>query len=287
MALIIALINIVGWGLIPLTVKGSPQSQIAGMGIGASATALIIYLFTRPSIDAGTWAVAFVAGMLWTIGQMGQFISYTRIGVSGTIPLSTGFQLVGNSLIGVLIFGEWPTTQAKVIGFIALALVVIGIVLSSKSDDQGSGNANAKNIMFLLITTIGFWIYSSFPKLIAKNINPNVSGLDYIFPEMFGVLIGTVVYIIGSHSTEVYRNKMLWRNSIAGIEFSIGTLFYLLSVKQNGVTNAFIYSQLCSVISTFGGILFLHEKKSKREMIYIVIGLVFIVAGSTLTGFAK
>lgn len=194
MALLIALVNIIGWGLIPLTVKDSPQSQIAGMGIGASATALIIYLFTRPAFDAATWAVAFVAGMLWTIGQMGQFISYTRI--------------------GVLIFGEWPTAQAKVIGFIALALVVIGIVLSSKSDDKGSGDANAKNLAFLLITTIGFWIYSSFPKLIAKDI---MNGLDYIFPEMLGVLVGTVVYVIASHSTAVYRNKMIWRNSIAGV----------------------------------------------------------------------
>lgn len=217
MALLIALVNIIGWGLIPLTVKDSPQSQIAGMGIGASATALIIYLFTRPAFDAATWAVAFVAGMLWTIGQMGQFISYTRIGVSGTIPLSAGFQLVGNSLIGVLIFGEWPTAHAKVIGFIALALVVIGIVLSSKSDDKGSGDANAKNLAFLLITTIGFWIYSSFPKLIAKDINPGVNGLDYIFPEMLGVLVGTVVYVVASHSTAVYRNKMIWRNSIAGV----------------------------------------------------------------------
>lgn len=191
MALLIALINIVGWGLIPLTVKGSPASQIAGMGIGASASALIIYLFTRPAFDAATWGVAFVAGMLWAIGQMGQFISFTRIGVSGTIPLSAGFQLIGNSLIGVLIFGEWPTALAKIIGFVALALVVIGIVLSSRSDDQESGNANAKNIAFLLVTTIGFWIYSSFQKLIAKDINPNVNGLDYILPEMLGVLGGT------------------------------------------------------------------------------------------------
>ena len=128
---------------------------------------------------------------------MGQFISYTRI--------------------GVLIFGEWPTAQAKVIGFIALALVVIGIVLSSKSDDKGSGDANAKNLAFLLITTIGFWIYSSFPKLIAKDINPGVNGLDYIFPEMLGALVGTVVYVIASYSTAVYRNKMIWRNSIAGV----------------------------------------------------------------------
>ncbi len=143
-------------------------------------------------------------------------------------------------------------------------------MLSSKSDDKGSGDANAKNIAFLLITTIGFWIYSSFPKLIAKDINPGVNGLDYIFPEMLGVLVGTVVY----------RNKMIWRNSIVGVEFGIGTLFYLFSVMQNGVTNTFIYSQLCSVISTFGGIWFLHEEKSKRKMTYIIIGLIFIVGGS-------
>ncbi len=31
MALLIALVNIIGWGLIPLTVKDSPQSQIAGV----------------------------------------------------------------------------------------------------------------------------------------------------------------------------------------------------------------------------------------------------------------
>ncbi len=64
---------------------------------------------------------------------------------------------------------------------------------------------------------------------------------------MLGVLVGTVIYVIGSHSTAVYRNKMIWRNSLAGVEFGIGTLFYLFSAKQNGVTNAFIYSQLCSV----------------------------------------
>ena len=35
MALLIALINIIGWGLIPLTVNGTPAHQNAGMGMGA------------------------------------------------------------------------------------------------------------------------------------------------------------------------------------------------------------------------------------------------------------
>ncbi|GAA0868058.1 hypothetical protein GCM10008918_06000 [Lactobacillus kefiranofaciens subsp. kefiranofaciens] len=74
MALLIALINIVGWVLIPLTVKGSPAHQIAGMGLGAFITAFItafiIYLCTRPAFDAATWGVAFIAGMLWTNGTI-------------------------------------------------------------------------------------------------------------------------------------------------------------------------------------------------------------------------
>ena len=201
MAFLIALINIVAWALIPLTVRKSPASQIAGMGIGTSATALIIYLFTRPAFDLVIWTVALCAGALWTIGQMGQFISFKRIGVSGTIPLSAGFQLVGNSLIGVL--------------------------------------------------------------------------------------VGTTIYVLATHSGRVYRQRATWHNALAGIEFSIGTLFYLFSVKHNGVTDAFIYSQLSSILSTFGGILFLHEHKTHREMIYITIGLVLIVGGSIMTGFAK
>ena len=39
-----------------------------------------------------------------------------------------------------------------------------------------------------------------------------------------------------------------------------------------------------TVLPVSGGIWFLHEEKSKREMTYIVIGLIFIIGGSILTG---
>ena len=41
------------------------------------------------------------------------------------------------------------------------------------------------------------------------------------------------------------------------------------------------------VLPVSGGIWFLHEEKSKREMTYIIIGLIFIVGGSILIGFTK
>ena len=42
-------------------------------------------------------------------------------------------------------------------------------------------------------------------------------------------------------------------------------------------------SQLCVVISTLGGMIFLHEAKTKKGYIYTGIGLVLIVVGAILT----
>ena len=63
---------------------------------------------------------------------MNQYRAFTQIGVSQTMPLSTGMQLVGTSLMGVVAFGDWGTVQAKIIGAVALALIIIGIWMTTK-----------------------------------------------------------------------------------------------------------------------------------------------------------
>ncbi len=47
------------------------------------------------------------------------------------MPLSTGLQLIGTSLIGVFAFGEWSGTSNKVFGFLAIAILVGGAYLTS------------------------------------------------------------------------------------------------------------------------------------------------------------
>lgn len=39
------------------------------------------------------------AGAVWVVGQLGQYIGDQRIGVSQTMPISTGLQLVGTYLM--------------------------------------------------------------------------------------------------------------------------------------------------------------------------------------------
>lgn len=113
MNILIALLPAIGWGVMPLVtgkVGGRPVNQIFGIGAGTSIIGLIAFLITRPSVNLTAFCFALLCGALWTIGQIGQFISFKRIGVSNTFPLSTVFQLVGNSIIGVLILeiGQGP-----------------------------------------------------------------------------------------------------------------------------------------------------------------------------------
>ncbi|MBP0723487.1 hypothetical protein J7546_26845, partial [Escherichia coli] len=50
---------------------------------------------------------------------------------------------------------------------------------------------------------------------------------------------------------------------------------------------AFSFSQLGVIISTIGGILFLGEKKTKKELAYIIIGTVLFILGAILLAIVK
>lgn len=53
------------------------------------------------------------------------------------------------------------------------------------------------------------------------------------------------------------------------------------------VATSFPLSQTGIVISTFGAIVFLGEKKTKRQLIFIALGSVLIIGGAVLLGMTK
>ena len=285
MNILIALVPALGWGFMPIItgkVGGSPVNQMFGIGAGATVVGLVSYLVTQPSVSAQAFWFSVLCGALWTIGQIGQFISFKRIGVSGTVPLSTVFQLVGNSIIGMLIFGDWAGAHAKIIGIIALAIVVVGALLTSVSDSSDGQKMQTKDALFLLCTTVGFWIYSSFPNMpIVKAESPT----GIFLPEMLGILLGSIIYALFTDKNS-FKQKQQYQNMIAGVAWGIAAFAYIFSAKANGNTSAFIWTQLNVVIGTFGGIFVLHEQKSSRELKFTILGILLIVVGSVATSFA-
>lgn len=274
----------IGWGLMPLFVAGVKKSniyhQIVGSVLGAFLFGVVVTLIKRPAFNMTSFLLAMVAGAAWVVGQCGQYYSYSKIGVSETMPLSTGLQLIGVPLAGVLIFGEWASTQAKLFGFLGILALVVGVAFTSLTD-KGTAEGNKQNqtstMIILALTTLGYITSSSIPKALKGD------GVMIFLGQTIGMMIATFIYLVATKQLKVLKEKESYQVIPAGVIFAIAALSYIISVQMNGVNLAFVMSQLCVVISTLGGIVFLHEQKTKKGYIYTAIGLVLIVAGAVLT----
>ena len=273
----------IGWGLMPLFVAGVKKSniyhQIVGSVLGAFLFGVVVTLIKRPAFNMTSFLLAMVAGAAWVVGQCGQYYSYSKIGVSETMPLSTGLQLIGVPLVGVLIFGEWASTQAKLFGFLGILALVVGVAFTSLTD-KGTAEGNKQNqtstMIILALTTLGYITSSSIPKALKGD------GVMIFLGQTIGMMIATFIYLVATKQLKVLKEKESYQVIPAGVIFAIAALSYIISVQMNGVNLAFVMSQLCVVISTLGGIVFLHEQKTKKGYIYTAIGLVLIVAGAVL-----
>lgn len=272
------------WGIMPLVVSkigGKPRQQIIGTTFGALAFAIGVFIFTNPEYTTTIIIASFISGAFWSLGQMNQFRAFTQVGVSKTMPLSTGIQLVGTSLFGVFAFHEWGTTSKLVLGFSALALIIIGIFLTSyqQHKDENSGQNMKKGIITLLISSVGYVGYVVITRWF------DISGWDAILPQAIGMVVAGLLFSIKSE--EKRFTKQTWLNMIPGVMWATGNLALLFSNKLVGIATGFSLSQMGVVISTIGGILFLGEKKTKKELILVIIGVVLVIIGGTMIGIAK
>ncbi|WP_328797366.1 GRP family sugar transporter [Lactiplantibacillus plantarum] len=275
------LLPAIAWGVLPLIVSqlgGRPVNQIFGTAVGTLIASLVVQLIVHPAINVTSFIMAMIAGAFWIIGQLGQYTGYANVGVSKTMPISTGLQLVGTSLVGVFLFGEWSTTIAKLVGGLGVLLLVIGVIMTSIQDRQEvTGSNQRRTIVMLIVTTIGFIVFNAIPKALSA------SGIAIFLPESVGMMVAVIVYMLISGQGRIVAERASWLNIIGGLVFSVASLTYIVSVSQNGVNTAFVVSQLSVVLSTLGGMVFLHERKSKRELVLTLSGLVLIVIGAVVT----
>ncbi|MGF2385667.1 GRP family sugar transporter [Lentilactobacillus otakiensis] len=274
----------IGWGLLPPVVArigGKPANQIFGTAVGALLSALALFVFYHPHISIASFLIAALAGAFWVIGQIGQFIGLKNIGVSATMPVSTGMQLIGTSLVGVVIFGEWSAVSEKVLGALGILVLIIGIWLTSIRDQRSGKKGHDKNqvntMIMLLFTTLGYIVYMAIPRGLSS------SGLAIFLPECVGMVIAVLMYVIVTRQTAIFKESASWLCIAGGLVYAFGAITYILSVNANGVNSAFVASQLAVVISTLLGMIWMHETKSRREMMYMIFGLVLIVSGAVIT----
>ncbi|KRN30822.1 GRP family sugar transporter [Weissella halotolerans] len=313
MSILIALIPALAWGsvgIVTTKMGGTAAQGTLGMTFGALVFGLVsLFGYVLPNFGAEfafnprIWLVGFVSGLFWAVGTAGQFVAFKKLGVSVGNPLSTAGQIVANALMAAAVLGEWTTAKMWFFGLISIVLVAGGAVLTAlpdpkqKKESQAEKTAYASGFTALIISTIGYMMYFVFPNLLSKlgfiseavRSEPNGSGLAYmtsiVGPQSLGQVIGAfVVVIFFMKEGHQMFEAGTWRNMTTGLVWALGNIFMFISAAnpQVGQATATTLSQLGVLVGTFGGIYILGEKKTKRQMVYIVIGAFLVVLGAIM-----
>ncbi|WP_293694104.1 GRP family sugar transporter [Streptococcus sp. UBA3373] len=280
-----ALVPMFAWGSIGFVsnkIGGKPNQQTLGMTLGALLFAFVVWLFVRPEMSVSLWVFGIIGGMLWSMGQNGQFRAMQYMGVSVGNPLSSGAQLVFGSLIGAIVFGEWSKPIQYTLGIIALILLVIGFYFTSKRDSDNAETNEmtdfGKGFRALTYSTVGYLSYT----ILFNNIM-KFDALAVIFPMSVGMVLGAMIFM----KFRIQFEPVVLKNTLVGLMWGVGNIFMLLAAAKAGLAIAFSFSQLGVVISIVGGILFLGETKTRKEMRWLTIGIACFIVGAVLLGFVK
>lgn len=241
MDILLAILPALFWGSIVLfNVKlgGGPYSQILGTTLGALVFSIGVYIFIKPVLTPMMIIVGIISGLFWALGQANQLKSIDLIGVSKTMPISTGMQLVSTTLFGVIVFHEWSTTTSVVLGVLALLCIIIGIVLTSlqskeEKNDEQKGNFK-KGIVMLLISTLGYLVYVVIIRLFG------IDGWSALLPQAIGMVLGGILLTFKHQPF----NKYAIRNIIPGLIWAAGNMFLFISQPRVGVATSFSLSQM-------------------------------------------
>lgn len=273
---LIACVPIFSFGLIPVIgtlIGGKPTEQSMGIALGGFVFSLAVLLFRRPDITLPVFVIGFLSGVFWSVGSIGQFLGIGYLGVARATPMLNGGQIVGTSLVGVAL-GDWASADAKMYGFLALALIITGIFFTSYKQ-QGEDGAKPRwkqGIWINLLAVSGFTAYVGILKYY------QIDGWSSIFPQSIGQIVA-----IALASLLLFRRRPFTRlslkNSVVGIIWGTGNIALLLSQAKLGLSVAYPVSQAAVIVSVFGGVFINREHKTRKEWIFTAAGILIICAG--------
>lgn len=281
--ILIALVPALGLGFQVICMQligGKYTNKVMGMAIVTLLVGIGVYFVKQPVLTPALWMGAALSGIGFCIGIILQVKSFSLVGVSMTMPISVGEQLVGTALVGAICFREWTNVNQWLLGVGALILIVVGIALTAYQEDSDQGSNFKKGMIYLLISSLGFVAYASFPTAF------HLGGWDMVFPQSVAIFITMLILCSFEHDSQLFAVKT-WQNMATGVCFAIANLGIIFSNEINGVAVGYTISQLNVVISTLGGLWILHEAKTPKEVRFIITGVILVVAGGVMIGITK
>ncbi len=268
--------------------QGDDRQKVFGIFAGAFLTALVATPFLGAKWSPQIVIISFISGVSAFIGIRDQTRCLRVLGVSRTMPISTGLQLVAASLAGVVLMGEWRGAGAMPVGLVAIAMLVAGVWLTSRREkgaegDQLDWRLGARLLATSTVGLVGFLVIVQYF---------GISGRDAMLPQAVGYGLAALVLTSPRIMRDGDGRDTRWSRAtipfmVAGVLWAIAILVLMITSSMVGVATGFTLAQLGVILSTLGGIWWLGEHRTHRELIWTLAGLALVVAGAFVVGYAK
>ncbi|MDO4902730.1 MAG: GRP family sugar transporter [Limosilactobacillus sp.] len=281
--ILIALVPALGLGFQVICMQlvgGKYTNKVMGMAIVTLIVGIVVYFIKQPTLTPALWIGSALSGIGFCIGIILQVKSFSLVGVSMTMPISVGEQLVGTALVGAICFHEWTTANQWMLGIGALILIIMGIAMTAYQEKSDQGSNVKKGMLYLLVSSLAFVAYASFPTAF------KLDGWDMVFPQAVAIFVAMVILCSFEKDNQMFGVKT-WQNMATGVCFTFTNLGIIFSNQVNGVAVGYTISQLNVIISTLGGLWILHESKTSKEVKFIIAGVILVVAGAFMIGATK
>ncbi len=156
---------------------------------------------------------------------------------------------------------------------------------SAPASASASAPASASVRTGMVIMAISTLFLIAFPTLTRLwSIDPMTS----LSPEAIGfVVVGVIATSPRRGMPDTRWSRPTVGALLPGVLWGTGLIVLQYSINVLGVAVGFALSQLTVVVATFGGIWILQEKKTRKEMRVTMLGMLFLVGGAMLLGYAN
>lgn len=290
-------------GILLAKIGGTVRQQTLGEMLGALLVASLALPFLAPNWTTTSFLVPFIGGITCAIGIAMQLYSFRVVGVSRTMPISTGLQIMITGLAGVVIFNEWATPSATLLGVVAMLIIIAGIALTSFSEqatggaaldvdeaEAGQAGASAKVVdkaamrRGLVINVVSAFLLCGYMVWLRWE---DINYTEFIFPLALGMAVGAALVAIFLRDGKPLFNATLVKLLVPGVMFGIGVMLMQIANQRVGVAAGFTLSQVGVVISVFGGIVWLKERKTPTELRASILGVLLVLVGAAIIGYTK
>lgn len=296
-SILIGLIPALGWGfqgIIMQKIGGTTANKQMGMVLTALVMSIVVALVDPIAWSPALIAAAAVNGIPWAIAQILQIKSFDYLGVSRAMPLTSGMQLILTSVIGAFYFNEWPQAWQMGVGFAGIALIIVGTVLTTYTETGQETTSKSDIRKGVIITAISSALYVAYATA-ARFFN--VDSFQILLPQALFMLAATIVIsIIVSKRDSVdgvfgrvegVFGLKSWQNMLTGVLWSVANIAVLFSNQVNGVAVGWTLANMNLIFATLGGLFILHEKKTPKELKFVIAGMIIIAAGGVAIGATK